>query len=142
MGLSDDGSKMNKAEAARDAFRSVCVQKSQADFERILSNASYEICRKEVDAVFDGKMAEIVASKTTALINNLSSYSVFVKPNAWDREASKAWAHLQTAMDEAKPLIADRVNAVINEMTDDQMHDLISIRIADAVLERIAKVSP
>jgi len=137
--LDDYVSEDEKKAIAVEEFRRVAAQTCSADFERILRNAAHEIVEKQVDAVFDGGMADTVKAKAVDVIENLTSYTVFGRPNAWDREASKGWTHLQAAIDGAKPLIEERVVAAVAALTDDEMRELIGDRIADAVIAKLAK---
>ena len=131
--LTDD----DKREIAKSAFREAAERRSNKDFERILSNAGYALVQQEVDAVFDGEMASVVRDKAIEVIRAMSSITVFKRPDAWDREASKGWMHLQSAMDEAKPLIAERVNEIVRGMDITFLHDLIQDRIAVAIIEKL-----
>lgn len=120
-----------------EEFRDVVRAKVRADFERILTNAAYELVRREVDAVFDGGMAEFVKEKAVGVIKELSAFTVFRRPDAWDKEASKGWVHLQSAMDEAKPQIAERVSEVIAGMDVSDMRYLIESKVSDVLTDRI-----
>ena len=135
--LTDHLSAEDMRRIAQAEFAEVCRSKSQADFERILSNAAYELVRREVDAVFDGKMVEQVREKAVSVIGSMSAMTVFKRPDAWDREASKGWTHLQTSIDEAQPAIAARVHEIIQSMDSSRLSDLIEDRIGIAILEKL-----
>ncbi|CAO3886329.1 hypothetical protein [Achromobacter mucicolens] len=131
--LSDE----DKRQIARDEFRAACAGRSAADFERILSNAAYDLVRKEVDAVFDGDMVATVRANAVKIINDLSSYTVFAKPNAWDREASKGWTYLQEAIEAARPALAERVLAIIAEMDGDDLRGRLDGLIGDVIVSKL-----
>lgn len=131
--LSED----EKRSIARDAFRAACATKSKEDFDRILSNAGYALVKKEVDAAFDGHMVEIVKAKSIEVIGKLSDFTVFRKPDAWDREASKGFIHLQAAMSEAGPAIRARVNQIIENMAPEKIEDMIRHELAGAIIDRL-----
>lgn len=135
--LDDYLSDEEKRQIARDAFREVCAAKSAKDFERILDNAAYALVRQEVDAVFDGGMAELVKAKAVEVIKKLSDFTVFKKPDAWDREASKAYVHLQAAMSEAGPAIRARVNHIIESMDSEKIEDMIRYELAGAIIDKL-----
>ena len=137
--LDDYVSEEEKKAIAIEEFRRVAAKKCELDFERILSNASYSLVQKVVDDAFDGGMVATVKAKSIEIINALSSFTVFKKPDAWDRGESKGWSHLQAAIDEAKPVIQERVNAVIADLSDEDLRELISDRITDAVLSKLSK---
>lgn len=137
--LSED----EKRSIARDAFRLACAAHTKKDFERILSNAGYALVEKEVDAVFDGGMAETVKTTAINVIGNLTAHTVFKRPSAWDTESSKAYVHLQRAMDEAFPAIKERVSEIIAAMTEDDLRYLIERQVGDAILAKLtATASP
>lgn len=135
--LDDYLSDEEKRQIARDAFREACAAKSVKDFERILDNAGYELVRKEVDAVFDGGMAEAVKARAIKVIEKLSDFTVFKKPDAWDREASKGFVHLQAAMSEAGPAIRARVNQIIETMPAEKIEDMIRYELAGAIIDKL-----
>lgn len=125
-----------------DEFRVVAAQKAREDFQRILDNAAYELVRKEVDAVFDGGMAEAVKTRAIAVIDKLSDFTVFRKPDAWDREASKGWVHLQAAMDEAKPLISARVQQIVAGLGEENLRYLVEEQIGPAIIAKLTGAQP
>lgn len=122
---------------ARDAFKAAAIRRADTDFERILSNAAYALVRKEVDAVFDGDMAAVVKNKSVEIIRKLSAFSVFTKPDAWQREPSKGWVHLQQAMDDAAPLIHARVQKIVCEMDEDKLRDMIESEVVGAIISKL-----
>lgn len=122
---------------AIEEFRAVARQKSKEDFQRILDNAAFELVRREVDELFDGGMAETVKSRAYQVIGEMTTFTVFKKKDAWGTEESRAYVHLQSAMDDAKPLIAERVNEIIRGMSNGALHDLIQQQIAVAIIEKL-----
>lgn len=131
--LSDD----DMRQIAIEQFRAVAAQKACKDFERILDNAAYELVRREVDSVFDGGMAETVKAKAIEVIGNLSTFTVFKKPDVWDRGSSKAWDHLQAAMDGAQPAISDRVQEIVSSLDRDYLYDLICEKVGVAIMDKL-----
>lgn len=135
--ISDYLSDSEMRQIAVDAFREVAATKAREDFQRILDNAAYELVRREVDTVFDGGMAETVKAKAIQVIAGLSAFTVFKKPDAWCRESSVAWTHLQAAMRDAQPAIEARVNEIIASMDHDDLSELISDQIGSAILNKL-----
>lgn len=123
---------------AQDEFRAACARSSKENFERILSNAGYALVRDEVDAVFDDGLAHAVKAKALDVIEKFTANSVFCAPNAWDQEASKGWTHLQSAVDEAKPMIEAKVAEYVQNMSEDELRELVADRFADALIAKIA----
>lgn len=136
--LTDD----DRRSIARDEFRKVCARRTEEDFQRILSNAAYDIVGKEVDAVFDEGMAAAVKAKAIKVIAGLSAFTVFRKPDAWDRAESKGWTHLQSAIDEARPLIAARVNQIVADMDEIDLRELVADQIGEAIIAKLTAKEP
>lgn len=122
---------------AEEEFRTVCRVKAHADFERILSNASYALVQRVVDAHFDGNMVETVKRKAVEVIEQLSAFTVFRRPDAWERDPSIGWAQLQDAVKNAAPLIQKRVEEIIAGMSDDDLRQMIEERVTTAIFERL-----
>lgn len=135
--IDDYLSEEEKTQIARDEFRAACGRRSQADFERILSNAGYALVSTEVDKAFGGKMAEVIETTAIKVIKELSTYTVFKRRDAWDKEDSKAYLHLQSVMDECRPLIEARVTEVIEKLDEDTIQNMIGQRVADAIVARV-----
>ncbi|MCG2597359.1 hypothetical protein [Achromobacter insuavis] len=131
-----------KRQIARDEFRAACARRSAADFERILSNAAYELVQKEVDAAFGGDMVEVVRTKAVEVINKLSDFTVFRRPDAFDREPSKGWTYLQEAIEAAKPAMAERVLAIIAEMDGDDLRGRLDGLIGDVIVSKLTAPNP
>lgn len=131
-----------KRQIARDEFRAACARRSAADFERILSNAAYELVQKEVDAAFGGDMVEVVRTKAVEVINKLSDFTVFRRPDAFDREPSKGWTYPQEAIEAAKPAMAERVLAIIAEMDGDDLRGRLDGLIGDVIVSKLTAPNP
>lgn len=126
-----------KRQIARDEFRAACARRSAADFERILSNAAYDLVRKEVDDAFDGDMADTVRAQAVKVINGLSSHTVFSPPNSWDRNASKGYTYLQEAVEAARPLMVERVLTIIDTMSAVDLRERIEDLVCDAIIGKL-----
>lgn len=126
-----------KRQIAKSAFHAVCVQKSQEDFERILSNAGYQMVEEEVNAAFDGDMRKVVKEKAIEVISKMSTLTVFSPPNAWDRKATKAWEYMNEYVTESRGLIAERVEQIISEISTEDLRDLLERSLLDSVVSRL-----
>lgn len=126
-----------KQQIAREAFRGVAFTKCQKDFERILSNASYELVAEEVNKVFDGDMVSVVKEKAVAIINNMSNYNVFKAPDAWDKEASVGWKHLQAVVADAKPLINTRVEEIIAGLDEGYIRSMLEDLLVGVIVDKL-----
>lgn len=128
-----------KREICEDAFREQVRRTARADFERILSNAGYAIVHKAVDEAFDNKMAETVKDKAIEVIEGISAGTVFRAPNAWEKEPSVAYTHLQAAMAQARPAVIARVQEIVAAISEDRLRDMIESSIADAIIEKLRR---
>lgn len=84
-------SEEDKIEIIKDEYRKVIRQVVNVDKERIFSNAAYTVVQKLVDEVFGEDLNTILVEKVKGIIKDLSSYTVFKKQDAWERDESKGW---------------------------------------------------
>lgn len=130
-------SESDKRRIVTDAFSAAAAAHSQKDFERIISNSAYYLVGEIVDQHFDGNMVATLKDKAISVINNLSSSTVFSPPNAWDRAASKGFEHMQSALDELKPMIHQRVHDLIARYSSEELRSLIEEQIGDAIIKKL-----
>lgn len=100
------------------------------DTERILTNMAFYVVFKAVDEALDDSAKEFIKAKAISIINDLSSFCVFRKKDAWEKEDSIAYKTLQEAMNENKGLIKQKVCEAIEnrdyEKDIEQSMDYIS----------------
>lgn len=130
-------SESDKRRIVTDAFSAAAAAHAQKDFERIISNSAYYLVGEIVDQHFDGNMVATLKDKAISVINNLSSSTVFSPPNAWDRAASKGFEHMQSALDELKPMIHQRVHELIARYNSEELRSLIEEQIGDAIIKKL-----
>ncbi|HDS1726839.1 hypothetical protein NPS53_07300 [Pseudomonas putida] len=130
-------SESDKRRIVTDAFSAAAAAHAQKDFERIISNSAYYLVGEIVDQHFDGNMVATLKDKAISVINNLSSSTVFSPPNAWDRTASKGFEHMQSALDELKPMIHQRVHDLIARYNSEELRSLIEEQIGDAIIKKL-----
>lgn len=123
---------------AAEEFRSVCARSSKENFERIISNSAYHLVGELVDQHFGGALIETLKANTIKVVNSLSSSTVFSPPNAWDRQASKGFEHMQSALDELKPEIHDRVKQVIASYSSEDLRELIESQVSAAIMAKLS----
>ena len=130
-------SESDKRRIVTDAFSAAAAAHAQKDFERIISNSAYYLVGEIVDQHFDGNMVATLKDKAISVINNLSSSTVFSPLNAWDRAASKGFEHMQSALDELKPMIHQRVHDLIARYNSEELRSLIEEQIGDAIIKKL-----
>lgn len=124
---------------ATEEFRAACGRSSKENFERIISNSAYNLVGDLVDAHFDGAMIEVLKDNTIKVINTLSSITVFSPPSAWDRASSKGFDHLQNLLDEQKPLIAQRLTALISSLDGDYLREMVERQVGEAIIAKLTR---
>lgn len=137
--VSDYLSEEEMKRIAAQEFRAACANSSSQNFERIISNAAYYLVGDLVDQHFDGKLIEILKANTIKVIEGLSSHTVFSPPSAWDRAASKGYEHLQFLLDEQKPLIAERLKAVIENYNSEALREMVERQVGEAIIAKLIK---
>jgi hypothetical protein len=105
-------------EIAAEEFRQMC----QDYFSRIghtvsIANVAYPIVRKAIDEALGGAVDKLIAEKAISVINDLSSYTVFHAPSAYDREPSESWKTLQRIVRENEDLLRDRIQHHIHNLS-------------------------
>lgn len=140
--INDYLTETDKYELARDAFKTLCINKFKTDAERIFSNAAYTAVAEMVDQQMDGNLSEIIRDKAIGVINKLSSVSVFSPPNAWDRESSKGFDILQKHLDDSAPLIKARVEAIIGNLESGYITDRLNDLMYQVVEDRLIGKKP
>lgn len=126
-----------KKRICSEQFAQVARLKCQSDFERIISNSAYMIVRDEVDKLFDGKMQEFLIERIEKVVKELSAFTVFNGPDAWDKTSSKGYDLLQQAVQDAKPLIVSRVIGLIEGMSQDDLAYRVQEPLVAAIMEKL-----
>ena len=123
---------------ASEEFRSACARSSKENFERIISNSAYYLVGDLVDQHFDGALIETLKAQTVKVVESLSAHTVFSPPSAWDRAASKGFEHMQSALEELKPEIHERVKEVIASYNSEDLRDLIESQVSAAIMAKLS----
>jgi len=118
-------SEEEKKQIAIDVFRDACRQRSVADFERIVTNSAYEVVWKSMDEFCDKSVVAKLKNKIRSIIGDLTEFDIFKKPGAWDREANGPYEILVQCVKENKPLISEKVEKAIHQLTNKEMRPLV-----------------
>jgi hypothetical protein len=124
---------------AAQEFRAACANSSSKNFERIISNSAYDLVGELVDQHFDGKLVEVLKANTIKVIEGLSSHTVFSPPSAWDRAASKGFEHLQSLLDENKPMIEHRLRSIIANYNSEELREMVERQVGEAIIAKLIK---
>jgi len=102
-----------------------------------LTNSSYYLVWSAIEERCPDNMLETITGKIPEIIDGLSSYEVFRRPDAWHRDESSGWNILQKALKEAEPLIKDRVVDLIRNIDMGLIRNTLVDHI-DSVIETIS----
>jgi hypothetical protein len=130
-------SEEDKQRIAEEEYRKVIRSIVYTDKERLFSNAAYRTVQKLVDERFGESLSKILEEKTVKIINDLSTYTVFKKKDAWDNDDSKGWKYLQESVDKHKDLIEDRVVQIIQEVDSDYVRNRLEDLMCEVVENRL-----
>ena len=135
--LDDYLSEGEKKSIAKQAFYDKCANKYMNDHERLFSNAAYRVVAELVNKEMDNDVSTIIKDKAIAIINDMTGYSIFKAPDAWDREASKGFTILQKALDESAHLIQARVEAIIGDLESAYITERLNELMYEVVRDRL-----
>lgn len=111
----------------------------EKNLERIISNTAYEMVHKMVDECFGNKLEILLAEKVKKIILELNEFSVFKKPNAWNREPNHAYEILQKAIEDNKDLITEQVKEALPEQSKKMLKDNLKELVIEAVHNQLFK---
>lgn len=135
--LDDYLSEGEKKSIAKQAFYDKCANKYMNDHERLFSNAAYGVVAELVNKEMDNDVSTIIRDKAISIIKDMTGYSIFKAPDAWDREASKGFTILQKALDESAHLIQARVEAIIGDLESAYITERLNELMYEVVRDRL-----
>lgn len=106
----------------------------------IIANISHSDVAEMVDTYVgeDNFCKTEIPKKVRNVIENISTFTVFRKADAWERKSSIAQDILDEECRAARPLIKKRVEQIINEYNFPQLErDEIMYTIADVLTDRL-----
>jgi len=139
----DVASEEEVKQAALDVIRHEVFKtfNKENDLDRLISNLSYEFVFNMVNEQFNGNLENLLKEKITEILNDLSSYTVFRRKDAWDRDESIATKILNEECANARPLIKQRVEQIIeqypfNELKNDEIGEVVYECIMDRLFNK------
>lgn len=115
--IEDYLSKDQMREIAVEEWRSICRRACNGHQERIISNIAHDVVEAMVAEALGDHALEQIRSKAIAVIDDLSSFTVFKGPDAWDRGPSPAYTALMDAVKSNRDLIAKKVGQCIGQFS-------------------------
>lgn len=129
--LDDDELKTIIIEEVRRSTR--LKMTTDTDTSRIISNACYEMASELCDEHLNAPIKKIIEEKVLEIVNNLSSYTVFSKPDAWDRQPNNMYLFLQKTIEGHKGLIEQIVAENIKKETLNYLREDLNELIIESV---------
>lgn len=132
-------------EEIKEICKDALYQKIREDIRNlnvndIVANISYAEVAAMVDAYVgeDDFCKKEIPKKVHRVIDELSTYTVFRKADAWERKNSIAYDIMEEECRASRPLIKARVEQIINEYKFPQLErDEIMYTIADVLTDRL-----
>ena len=132
-------------EEIKEICENVLYQKIREDMHNLnVNDIIANISNAEVAAMVDTYVGEDdfckkeIPKKVHRIIDELSTYTVFRKADAWERKNSIAYDIMEEECRASRPLIKARVEQIINEYNFPQLErDEIMYTIADVLTDRL-----
>lgn len=132
-------------EEIKEICKEALYQKIREDMSKlnvndIIANVSYAEVAAMVDTYVgeDDFCKKEIPKKVHRVIDELSTYTVFRKADAWERKNSIAYDIMEEECRASRPLIKARVEQIINEYSFPQLErDEIMYTIADVLTDRL-----
>jgi phosphoribosylformylglycinamidine (FGAM) synthase PurS component len=113
---------------------------TEADLKRFLSNVAYDIVSELCDQTLDNTMMHTIQVNVEKVVSELSMYTVFQRPNAWDDGCNGMYKFLQDTLDKQKPVIEKIVKENVEVQAMDTIKGEITTMIGDAIQQHYGVV--
>ena len=136
--FSDYLTEEEQKEIVKECFKDQCKEsfKNEKNLQRIIFNQAYNIVWKMVDEVFDNSLENLLKEKVKIIIEGLSEFTIFKKPDAWDREPNNAYNFLQKCIEEN----FSRIKQIVDENIDKETLKELKIDINDRISECVSAI--
>ena len=132
-------------EEIKEICKDALYQKIREDMHGLnINDIIANISNADVEAMVDAYVGEDdfckteIPKKVRNVIENLSTFTVFRKADAWERKNSIAYDIMQEECRASRPLIKSRVEQIINEYNFPQLErNEIMYTIADVLTDRL-----
>ena len=132
-------------EEIKEICKDALYQKIREDMHNLnVNDIIANISNAEVETMVDAYVGEDdfckkeIPKKVHRIIDELSTYTVFRKADAWERKNSITYDIMEEECRASRPLIKARVEQIINEYNFPQLErDEIMYTIADVLTDRL-----
>lgn len=104
-------------EIAIEEWRRICREACNGHQERIISNIAHDVVATMVAEALGDTALEQIKAKAVSVIEGLTEFTVFRRPDAWDRGPSPAYTALMDAVKSNKDLIDKKVGQCIGQLS-------------------------
>lgn len=112
-------------EIAIEEWRRICGEACNGHRERIIGNIAQEVVVRMVADALGDDAAEQIKAKAVATIDSLTEFSVFRRPDAWDRGPSPAFIVLMEAVKANSDLVNEKVRQCIKQLSKREALEII-----------------
>lgn len=102
---------------AIEEWRSICREACNGHQERIISNVAHDVVISMVAEALGDTALEQIRAKAISVIENLTEFTVFKRPDAWDRGPSPAYSALMDAVKANSELVNKKVGQCIGQLS-------------------------
>lgn len=134
--LTEEDIKNIVIDEVRNSVQSFLKVRDKNSIERIISNSAHQVIWDAVDEVYDGEVDTLLKNKVIEILNNMTEFNVFSKPNAWDRPANTPYDVLCNSVRQHSQQLDDIVKDKINTISKSEVCKIAG----ECVKERINKV--
>ena len=122
-------------EIAIEEWRRICSEACHGHQERIISNVAHDVVVTMVAEALGETALEQIRAKAIAVIDDLSSFTVFKRPDAWDRGPSPAYAVLMEAVKANRELVDKKVGQCISQLSKRDALEIIKAGVVQINLK-------
>ena len=110
---------------AIETWREMCREACKGNAERIIGNIGHEVAVQMVADALGNDANELIKVKAIDVIGKLSEFSVFRRPDAWDRGPTPAFNVLMDAVKANSDLVNKKVRECISQLSKREALEII-----------------
>lgn len=110
---------------AVEEWRSMCREACNGNAERIIGNIGHEVATQMVAEALGEDANALIRDKAVETIGKLSEFTVFRRPDAWDRGPTPAFKVLMEAVVANRDLIEKKVRECIAQLSKREALEII-----------------
>lgn len=110
---------------AIEVWRDMCREACKGNAERIIGNIGHDVAVQMVSEALGDDANELIKTKAIEVIGKLSEFSVFRRPDAWDRGPTPAFNVLMDAVKANSDLVDKKVRECIAQLSKREALEII-----------------